>query len=160
MTEQIPNNRSVVWIERQLLAPPEVVFARWTDPPSMARWLSPTGEAEVEAEVRVGGRFTVVMLGDGTRLQHTGEYLAIEPPRRLSFTWVSPFTGEQPSIVTVELAPSRGGTMLRLTHERLPADEVEPHQGGWGSIIDNLAATLANDGVDGMDADGPIAGAP
>ncbi|HEY2958331.1 MAG TPA: SRPBCC domain-containing protein [Actinomycetota bacterium] len=140
-----PAVRPVVRVERQLPAPPDVVFARWTDPASMARWLSPTGEAEVLADVRVGGRFTVVMLGEGVRLEHTGEYLAVEPPSRLRFTWASPYTGERPSVVTVELAPSWGGTRLRLVHERLPADQVGPHAGGWGSILDNLAAALAAD---------------
>jgi uncharacterized protein YndB with AHSA1/START domain len=142
MSRPRTNDELVVRIERHLPAPPEIVFARWTDPASMA-WLSPTGEAEVVADVRVGGRFTVVMLGDGTRLLHTGEFLAIEPPSKLSFTWVSPYTGSGPSVVTVELAPSGSGTVLRLTHERLPADQVEPHRRGWASIIDHLAAALA-----------------
>jgi uncharacterized protein YndB with AHSA1/START domain len=145
MSHPTMRERPVVRIERQLPAPPAVVFARWTDPASMARWLSPTGEAEVRADVRVGGRFTVVMLGEGMRLEHTGEYLAVEPPSRLRFTWASPYTGEQPSVVTVELAPSRGGTRLRLVHERLPADQVAPHAGGWASIINNLVAALAAD---------------
>jgi uncharacterized protein YndB with AHSA1/START domain len=142
MSGPTTDDELVVRIERRLPASPEIVFARWTDPASMA-WLSPTGEAEVVADVRVGGRFTVVMLGEGTRLQHTGEYLAIEPPSRLSFTWASPYTGNEPSVVTVELAPSGAGTVLRLTHERLPADQVEPHGLGWASIIDHLAAVLA-----------------
>jgi uncharacterized protein YndB with AHSA1/START domain len=144
--EQVPNDRQIVRLSRHLSAPPPIVFARWTDPYSMARWLSPTGEAKVEADVRVGGRFTVIMLGEGMRLRHTGEYLAIEPPRRLSFTWVSPYTGREPSVVTVELAPSGDGTVLRLTHERLPADQVEPHTHGWTSIIEHLAAAMASEG--------------
>lgn len=145
MTEPIPN-ALIVLIERHLPVSPEIVFAHWTDPSSMGRWLSPTGEAEVEADVRVGGRFTVVMLGHGMHLEHTGEYLLIEPGRKLSFTWISPYTGDEPSVVTVELAPSGQGTVLRLTHERLPADQVEPHGRGWGSIIEHLIAALAPDG--------------
>jgi hypothetical protein len=47
--------------------------------------------------------------------------------------------------VTVELAPSGSGTLLRLTHERLPPAQVEPHRRGWASIIEYLAATLASD---------------
>jgi uncharacterized protein YndB with AHSA1/START domain len=63
----------------------------------------------------------------------------------IDFTWASPYTGDQPSVVTVELAPSGEGTRLRLVHERLPADQVGPHAGGWGSILDNLVAALAAD---------------
>lgn len=146
MTEPISNDGQIVRIERHLPAPPESVFGRWTDPALMARWLSPTGEAEVETDVRVGGRFIVVMLGEGMRLQHTGEYLAIEPPRKLSFTWISPYTGNEPSVVTVELSPSGSGTLLLLTHERLPNDQVEPHKQGWASILDHLTATLIPEG--------------
>ena len=142
-------DRPLVRLERQLPAPPEVVFDRWTDPASMARWLSPTGEAAVVADVRVGGRFTVVMVGEGVRLEHRGEYLTIEPPSRLRFTWASPYTGEQPSVVTVELEPSGNGTRLRLVHERLPAAQISPHTQGWASIIDNLVAALAADADQG-----------
>jgi uncharacterized protein YndB with AHSA1/START domain len=145
MTPSTRRDPPIVRIERDLPAPPRIVFARLTDPSSMARWLSPTGEAEVEADVRVGGRFTVVMLGEATRLRHTGEYLAIEPPSRLSFTWVSPYTGNNPSVVTVELTAIGSGTLLRLIHERLPADQVEPHGRGWATIIDHLAAALVPD---------------
>ena len=146
MSRPFMPNRPLVRLERQLPAPPAVVFDRWTDPASMARWLSPTGEAEVLADVRVGGRFTVVMLGEGMRLEHTGEYLTIEPPSRLRFTWASPYTGPRPSVVTVELEPSGTGTRLRLVHERLPATQVSPHTRGWASIIDNLVTALAADG--------------
>jgi uncharacterized protein YndB with AHSA1/START domain len=35
---------------------------------------------------RVGGKFRIVMIEGRERHEHTGEYLAIEPPSRLSFT--------------------------------------------------------------------------
>ena len=64
----VATDRTRLRIERQLPAPVEEVFAAWTDPQMMARWLSPTGQAEVEAEVRVDGRFRVVMIGEDMRL--------------------------------------------------------------------------------------------
>jgi hypothetical protein len=39
-------------IERLLPAPPDEVFAAWTMPDRMADWLSPTGHAEAEVDVR------------------------------------------------------------------------------------------------------------
>jgi uncharacterized protein YndB with AHSA1/START domain len=83
---------------------PSTVFAAWTDPASMAQWLAPTGRSEVEADVRVGGRFWVVMVGADIRIDHTGEYLEVDTPRRLSFTWRSPYTGGD-TVVTVDLSP-------------------------------------------------------
>ena len=70
-------------------------------------------------------------------VEHSGTYLVIEPPARLSFTWISPYTDMLPSIVTVELQARGEGTELVLTHERLPARHVEAHRKGWGDILRN-----------------------
>jgi uncharacterized protein YndB with AHSA1/START domain len=78
------------------------------------------------------------MVGQDRRIEHTGEYLEVTPPRRLSFTWRSPYTGPEPSVVTVELRPGDEGTELVLSHKRLPRDQVEPHAGGWGRMLDRL----------------------
>lgn len=137
-----PPARDEVRVERVLPAPIDDVFAAWTEPASMAGWLSPTGRASVEADVRVGGRFRVVMLGHDTAIEHTGEYLELEPPRRLSFTWRSEYTGDGPSVVTVTLAPYGDDTRLTLVHAKLPGDVVTSHGEGWTSILDNLALAL------------------
>jgi uncharacterized protein YndB with AHSA1/START domain len=108
--------------------------------------MSPVGSAAAEVDLRVGGRFRVVMTGEGRELEHTGEYLEVDPPRRLVFTWRSPYTGEEPSVVTVTLRPRGEGTELALTHERLPADQVDPHAGGWGRMLERLGDVLADEG--------------
>jgi uncharacterized protein YndB with AHSA1/START domain len=136
---------AVVRIARTVRATPERVFAAWTDAASLGRWLSPVGHAEAIVEPRVGGRLKVVMIGDGVRIEHTGEYLELVPGRRLVFTWRSPYTGPQPSRVTIDLAAVDDGTLLTLTHEQLPPDQVESHGGGWGAILDRLSAELASE---------------
>jgi len=128
-------------LERVLPATAEEVFAAWTTPERMAEWMSPVGTAEAEVDLRVGGSFRVVMV-EHDRLEHTGEYLELDPPRRLVFTWVSPYTGPEPSLVTVELHPHDDGTRLVLTHERLPEDVVDGHRNGWGSMLERLAGIL------------------
>jgi uncharacterized protein YndB with AHSA1/START domain len=139
---------ATVRIERHIAAPPERVFAAWLDPASMARWLSPIGHAEAAVEPTVGGRLRVTMIGDGRRIEHTGEYREVDPHRRLVFTWQSPYTGPNPSLVTIELTARDDGTDLVLTHEFLPADAVDSHAGGWGSMLDRLAAELATPSMD------------
>jgi uncharacterized protein YndB with AHSA1/START domain len=138
MTGSSQGDQGRVRIEVALPAPIEDVYAAWTQPEAMARWLAPMGSAEVEADVRVGGRFRVVMTGDGMSIQHTGEYLTVEPPRRLSFTWQSPYTGAEPSVVTVTLTADGDSTRLLLLHERLPEDAAASHRGGWGAILQRL----------------------
>ena len=132
-------------VRRTLPATPERVFDAWLRPDSMARWLSPFADADATVDPRVGGAFRVVMRGLGQEIAHTGEYREIDRPHRLVFTWVSPYTGSTPSLVTVQLTPIPHGdrTELTLTHEHLPASQVDPHRGGWGTILAHLEAHLA-----------------
>jgi uncharacterized protein YndB with AHSA1/START domain len=131
-------------LERVLPAPVEDVFAAWTEPARMAQWLSPRGHAEVDADGAVGGHLRVVMIDGDVRIQHDGEFLEVRPPIRLSFTWRSPYTGAQPSVVTVDLRDEDGSTRLVLRHDRLPPETAASHEGGWSGILDRLAATLAS----------------
>ena len=138
-----PASASVLRIERLIAAPPDRVFAAWIDPDLVALWMSPVGLATAEVEPWVGGRLRVTMIGGDVRIEHRGEYREIVPNRCLVFTWQSPYTGPDPSLVTVRLEPSGTGTMVSLIHERLPHDHVESHRNGWGSMLDRLAGLLA-----------------
>jgi uncharacterized protein YndB with AHSA1/START domain len=143
MTDRIDRAERMLRIERVLPASPERVYASWTDPDELARWMSPVGHAEVENDVRRGGAFSVVMVGEGRRIEHTGEYLEVDPPRRLRFTWRSEYTGTEPSLVTVELEEVPEGTRLVLTHTMLPDDALDSHAGGWGSMLGRLVVLVA-----------------
>lgn len=145
MTGSIYQDPQFLRVERILSATVEQVFEAWTDPRLMALWLSPVGRAEVENDLSVAGRFRVLMVGEDMRIEHTGQYLEIEPPHRLSFTWNSPYTGDEPSVVTVELAPHADQTRLVLVHQRLPEDKVDSHAGGWGTMLDRLTELLRTD---------------
>lgn len=130
-------------IRRRLLAPIAEVFRWWTEPDRLREWMSPTGSVEAEVDLRVGGALRIVMSGHGAVIEHVGEYLEIDPPRRLVFTWASVFTGAQPSLVTVELEPDGdGATQLRLVHAQLPETAVVSHRDGWGGMLDRLAGVL------------------
>jgi uncharacterized protein YndB with AHSA1/START domain len=130
-------------IERRLPAPIEEVFRWWTDPDRLSAWMSPVGRAEAEVDLRVGGELRIVMRAGDTVIEHRGRYIEVVPPTRLVFTWASPFTGTEPSLVTVELKPaSAGETVLRLLHTALPEAIAESHRGGWSSMLERLALGL------------------
>ena len=136
----------VVTVRRHIAAPPEKVFAAWTDEKGMERWMcpAPSERADVSLDVRVGGRFRIDMHGQGQVHEHEGEYLEVDPPRRLVFTWVSKSTGGRDSRVTVDLAPAGGGTDVVLTHEGLPsADSAQGHETGWTDILRKLEERVA-----------------
>jgi uncharacterized protein YndB with AHSA1/START domain len=131
---------------RVLPARPEEVFEAWTDPHSLAQWMSPGAVRETLAEldVRVGGRFRIVMRTDAYEVVHTGQYREVTPPRRLVFTWVSSNTRDRETLVTVELSPhGSDATELVLTQEALPDVEAfDAHRGGWARILEKLAGHL------------------
>jgi len=133
----------VIEIHRRLPAPIREVFRWWTDPELLREWMTPVGTVEADVDLRVGGRLRIVMKGEGRVIEHTGEYLEIEPPHRLVFTWVSPYTGNVPSVITVELhAAGDSLTDLRLVHSRLPDDAARWHRGGWDAMLDRLGGRL------------------
>jgi uncharacterized protein YndB with AHSA1/START domain len=98
--------------------------------------------ATVELDPRVGGKFRIVMQHGRGEGEHWGEYLAIEPPARLSFTWMSANTERRPTVVTVEVFEHGADTELVLTQRRLPPDKVEPHRKGWSEILAKLEEAL------------------
>jgi len=133
-------------VRRVIRASREVVFAAWTDPESMRHWMCPGDivAAEAQLDPRVGGSYRIVMKSGSREYEHTGEYLTVEPPSKLVFTWVSNSTGNQPTLVTVEFFERGDECELVLTHERFAsADAARHHRGGWGQIVDRLDRHLA-----------------
>jgi len=124
------------------------VFAAWLDPASLAQWMRPGGVTNATAEVdpRVGGKFRIVMMEGRKKFEHTGEYLAIQPPARLTFTWISQATDHRSTEVTIEFLERAGGTEVVLTHRRLPAGQVGSHRSGWTDALRGLEETLQKPG--------------
>lgn len=136
----------VLVVRRQIAVPRERVFAAWLDSESLAHWMRPGDftHATVAVDPRVGGGFRIVMEGrpDGGASEHRGEYLAIEPPSLLSFTWISKATDHKPTVVTIEFHERGTGTELVLTHRGLPPKAVEGHRKGWTDILRVLDEAL------------------
>ena len=133
-------------VRRVIAAPAENVFDAWLDADAMTAWITPkpSRKAEVTLDARVGGQFKIVMHGEHGTVPHHGVYQVIDRPRRLVFTWNSPFAGEHGSLVTVEFVARPGGTEVVLTHEKLPSESmVGPHREGWTAVLDNLDKQLA-----------------
>ena len=79
-------------IQRQLSADAATVFDAWTTTESMKKWMCPgpgMTTPKAELDVRVGGEYTLVMASPEAEYEHHGTYLEVDPPRLLSFTWIS-----------------------------------------------------------------------
>ena len=134
-----------ITVRRHFDAAPERVFDAWLDEATAGRWLfaTPAGEmVRVEIDARVGGRFTVIERRDGAEVEHAGEYLEIDRPRRLAMTFGVPKYSPNLTKITVEIAPSGAGCDLTLTSDNLDAEYVERTRQGWTMILDGLARTL------------------
>lgn len=129
-------------IEREIRidASPETVFGFLIDPERHVRWM---GEA-VTLEPHPGGAYRVEMSDDDVI---RGEFIAVEPFSRVvvSFGWEAGGTGLEPGASTVEYTctPDGDGTILRMVHSGLPADQLPPHGQGWDRFLPRLVAVAA-----------------
>lgn len=129
-------------VRRALPASIDEVFRWWSEPNLLERWMSPVGKVEAEVDFRVGGRLRIVMKDGPIEIEHEGRYLEIDRPRRIAFTWQSPFTSGA-SLVTVDLeAESESSTRVVIVHSLLPASAIESHGGGWSAMLSRLAHEL------------------
>jgi uncharacterized protein YndB with AHSA1/START domain len=117
-------------------APPEVVFPYFTDPALAVKWIADAAYLDA----RPGGTFSLDVQGNPAR----GEYVEIDPPRRVAFTWGIEGRDDFPpgsSTVEVVLAADGDETVVTLTHRDLPTEDYRrSHQGGWGEFLGVLAA--------------------
>ena len=137
MMNDVSNIPKVV-VRREIAAPAEELFDAWLDRREPGRLDAPAKDLAHDHKVdpRVGGNFEIIMHAETGPIPHTGTYKEIDRPRRLVFTWNSPYAGQGDSLVTVEFRPARGATEIVLTHERLPSAEMaKAHEGGWSEIL-------------------------
>jgi len=139
------NSALTVSLSRVIAAPRQRVFAACTQPEWLRQWLAP-GDlvvTNVEADVRVGGRYRIAMEGgacgpDGCATV-AGAYTEVVPPERLRFTWQLG-DGSPETLVTFELRDVPGGTELSILHQGFPdALQRDRHQHGWLGCLDKLA---------------------
>ena len=132
-------------MSRRFDASPERVFDAWLDPAIAAKWLFTTPGSEshsTEIDARVGGAWTIVDRRDGVDYRALGEYLQIDRPRRLVFTFGMPQFSDSLNRVTVELTPDGQGALLTLTQEGLPPGTESALEEGWRAMFDQMACAL------------------
>jgi len=163
-TATITPDQTSVLAEIFIAAPPERVFQAITDPDQLIRWWGQNGLyriTERSADLRLGGKWSSVGVGaDGTQFRVEGEYLEIDPPRRLVHTWIASYMGSARTVVYWELAPQSvhglhpsgpkkagTGTLVKLRHEGFAgaAQAAIGHGEGWKRVFGWLVAFLERD---------------
>jgi uncharacterized protein YndB with AHSA1/START domain len=125
----------------EIAASPERVFHCLTDPAELVAWWGSEDlyRAETcESDLRVGGTWTVRgRMRDGAPYTVRGEYLEIDPPRRLVQTWTYDWDAAQRTTVAYQLEPIDGGTRVTVHHTGFaghPAD-CRDHSDGWELVL-------------------------
>ena len=140
-----PPQKATVQVTRRFSASAERVFDAWLDPSTAGKWLfaTPTGKmVKVKIDARVGGSYLIVEQRDGVDVEHVGEYLEIDRPRRLVFTLKVPKYSQENTKLTIEIRALDSGCELTLTHEGVLPDYIASTTSGWNIILDHLAGTL------------------
>lgn len=129
---------ATVRLQRHIRARPETVFAYFTDPGRYTRWMG----TEAQLDARPGGVYRVLVPGGGWA---SGEFVEVEPPHRVVFTWGWESLAAVPpgsSRVEITLEESNTGTLVTLVHSGLPDPRLaEQHEQGWTRYLDRLAVT-------------------
>jgi uncharacterized protein YndB with AHSA1/START domain len=130
-----------------IMVSPERVFAAITDGNEISRWWrSPDAYTTQSwtADLRVGGKWRADGVGaDGAPFFVGGEFIEINPPRRIVQTWSPGWMPGPPTTLTYQLSPIEGGTRLVVRHEGFKdAASCEAHGEGWIAVLGWLAAEI------------------
>lgn len=144
-----PSLEHALVVKRVFHAPIDRVFEAWTNAERLARWFGPDGFTVVSANIdlRIGGKYHITLRPpEGEHIEHFGEYVEIEPPKKLAFTWTLANQacpgGENQcaeTLVTIQFTSQCQSTEVVLTHERLPNKAAyDGHKAGWNSTFDSF----------------------
>ena len=140
-----------VSISRTIPAPAEKVFDRWLIPTFVGNWmfgdhLGNEKVVDLQNEVRPGGSYNYTIRRNGKEVLHDGEYLQIDRPKRLSFTWrETAKKNAHKSKVNLSLDALEGKTKLKLSLQidqtlEHYADEIKQQ---WSERLKVLAGQLS-----------------
>lgn len=139
----------LILAEVEIAVPPERVFTALTTQ-EVTAWWGDDGTyrtTDLVADLRVGGKWKASGLGvDGHAFSVEGEYLVVEPPRKIVQTWRPDWDGGRATTLTYLLTPTEAGTLLTVRHEGFAQDQAEScrsHAGGWEMVLGWLQSWLS-----------------
>jgi len=143
MTEAQAETRTVI-VERQFPHPAEKLWRALTQPHLISEWLMKNDFQPV-----IGHKFN--LNGDWGGVIDC-EVVAIEPNRKLSYSWN--VANDDPlysleSIVTMTLTPTEAGTLLRVEQTGFRPNQKQAYGGahaGWKMFLGQLEEVVAREG--------------
>jgi uncharacterized protein YndB with AHSA1/START domain len=130
----------------EIAATPERVFRALTAPEEIVRWWGADDlyrTTKWDSDFRVNGRWRAEGVGaDGVVFSVEGEFLEIDPPRKLVQTWKPEWDGGHVTKLSYILEPIDAGTRLVVRHEGFGsrAESCRSHGMGWERVLEWLGA--------------------
>ncbi len=129
-------------VTRKINAPIEKVFDAWLDPKLLSQFILPMSgmpQPETKVDAKEGGEFSIIMQVGDEKIPHTGTYLDISRPNKLSFTWESPFSVDGSTVTLKFTEMDDDQTQVELSHVKFVDEEARGnHEGGWMNILQLL----------------------
>lgn len=136
----IGDDEDTVVKEIYIAATAEDIFPYLTSSRQYVLWMG----LDARIDARPGGVYKIDLNGIDSVI---GEYLEVDPPRRLKFTWScigrDNTIPDDLSTVEIELLPKGNGTLLRLTHRGPDRAGRDRHDAGWDHYLARFALVLA-----------------
>ena len=147
--------KGTVNVVADIAAKPEAVFRALTDPKEVVKWWGAEGiyrTARWESDLRPGGKWKSYiaspaggeMADPRTPEPQTvgGEYITIDPPRLLEFTWSPSWDGFAVTRVRYEIEATATGSRLTVIHSGFAGRPAmtKSHGEGWVRVIGWLSA--------------------
>jgi uncharacterized protein YndB with AHSA1/START domain len=124
----------------EIKATPERVFRALASQDIVKWWGSPElyRVTEWSGDVRVGGHWRSLGVDrEGKPFEVSGEYVEVDPPKKLVQTWQPNWTSGPVTTVTYRLDAIPGGTRVTVRHEGFgeAADACQSHSAGWERVF-------------------------
>jgi uncharacterized protein YndB with AHSA1/START domain len=130
----------------EVAAPPERVF-RALASKEITNWWVRAGVFDTRdwaGDLCIGGRWHASGIARGQPYEIEGEFLEIDPPRKLVHTWHLVGTPNAPTTVAYDLERTDGGTRVTLRHAGFTSAQTCTNTAiGWETSFEQLAETLA-----------------
>jgi uncharacterized protein YndB with AHSA1/START domain len=139
----------IILAKIDIAAPPERVYRALTDAAEVPTWWGAPEVYRTEswaADLRVGGAWKATSRSvDGTLFVVGGEYLALDPPRRIVQSWRADWDGGAETRLTITIDPVAAGSRVTVRHEGFAGrrDSCADHGAGWEQVLEWLAKHLA-----------------
>ena len=128
MVEMINTSTTTLTMKRLFDVAAERVFDAWLNPDMLRKWFFTMEHTNKVAKnnPHVGGTWEIVDHREGKDYRAIGEYIELDSPNKILFTFKMPQFSDTEDRITVEIKPTENGCEMTFTQ-----GIVVPHEEGW-----------------------------